>query len=100
METDGRAWLADYRRRLDDLRGRAERVQAEISALSATATSPDGAVRATVGHTGALRDLAFGAAADLLPRERLAALVVATTADAAAEVARRAEQALGPLLDR
>jgi len=100
MDTDGRAWLADYRRRLDDLQGRAERVQAEISTLSATATSPDGAVSATVGHTGALRELILGPAAEALSRDRLAALVVSTVAEAAADVSRRAERALGPLLER
>ncbi|WP_181779694.1 YbaB/EbfC family nucleoid-associated protein [Pseudonocardia pini] len=97
---DGRAWLADYRRRLDELRTRAEQVQTEITALTATVTSPDGAVSATVGHSGRLSGLVLGPAAEALSRERLADLVVRTAADAAAEVSRRAERALGPLLDR
>jgi DNA-binding protein YbaB len=100
MDDPGRAWLADYRRRLDDLRDRAELVQAEISTLTATVTSPDGAVSATVGHTGALSGLVLGPASAGLSRDRLADLVVRTTSQAAAEVARRAERALGPLLER
>ncbi|MFC5949791.1 YbaB/EbfC family nucleoid-associated protein [Pseudonocardia lutea] len=97
---DGQAWLADYRRRIEELRGRAERAQAEIAALTATAASPDGAVRATVDSTGALTALTFGPAADGLGRGPLAALVVATTASAAAEVSCRATEALGPLLEQ
>ncbi|WP_345384751.1 YbaB/EbfC family nucleoid-associated protein [Pseudonocardia yuanmonensis] len=98
--SDGQVWLADYRRRIEELRGRAERAQAEIAALSATAASPDGAVRATVDSTGTLTGLAFGPAADGLGRGLLAELVVATTASAAAEVSRRATAALGPLLEQ
>lgn len=97
---DGQAWLADYRRRIEELRGRAELAQAEIAALTATAASPDGAVRATVDSTGALTGLTFGPAADGLGRGALAELVVATTASAAAEVSRRATAALGPLLEQ
>jgi DNA-binding protein YbaB len=100
MQNDGRAWLADYRRRLDDLRDRAEAAQAEITGLTATATSQNGAVSATVDHTGALSALTFGPAADTLDLSRLGGLVVQTTAEAAAEVARRAQRALAPLLDR
>lgn len=100
MSTDGRAWLADYRNRLDELRERAARVQLEITTLTATVTSRDGAVSATVDHTGALSGLSFGPAAESVPRERLGMLVVQATADAAAEVARRAARALDPLLDR
>lgn len=100
MTTDGRAWLAGYRNRLDELRDRAEQAQIEITTLTATVTSQDGAVSATVDHSGALRVLAFGPAAEAVPRDRLGALVVQATADAAAEVARRAKRALEPLLDR
>ncbi|WP_344427787.1 YbaB/EbfC family nucleoid-associated protein [Pseudonocardia ailaonensis] len=99
-QPDGAVWLEDYRRRLDDLRERAERAQAEIDGLTATVTSPDGAVSATVDRTGALSGLVLGPTAEALGRERLAALVVSTTASASAEVTRRATEALGPLLNR
>ncbi|MEU7811502.1 YbaB/EbfC family nucleoid-associated protein [Pseudonocardia sp. NPDC049154] len=98
--SDGQAWLDAYRRRIEELRGRAELAQAEIAALTATAASPDGAVRATVDSTGALTGLVFGPAADGLGRGALADLVVATTTSAAAEVSRRATAALGPLLEQ
>ncbi|MFR9803830.1 YbaB/EbfC family nucleoid-associated protein [Pseudonocardia sp. RS010] len=97
---DGQAWLADYRRRIEELRGRAEHARAEIAELTSTAASPDGAVRATVDSSGALTGLAFGAAADGLDRGALAELVMATTARAVAEVSRRATAALGPLLEQ
>jgi len=95
---DGRAWLADYRRRIDDLRGRAEAAQAEIAGLTATATSPDGAVVVTVGGAGELTGLTFGPAAEALGRERLAEQVVSTVAAAVAEASRRTGEALAPLL--
>ncbi|MCE0768375.1 YbaB/EbfC family nucleoid-associated protein [Pseudonocardia kujensis] len=97
---DGQAWLADYRHRIEELRGRAERAQDEIAGLTATAVSADGAVRATVDSTGALTGLTFGPAADGLGRSALAELVVTTAADATAEVSRRATAALGPLLEQ
>lgn len=94
---DGREWLADYERRLGELRVRAERVQAGLAGLTGTARSPDGAVTAVVGAGGALRSLELGPRAEGLGRERLAALVVETAAAAAAEAARRAEELVGAL---
>lgn len=97
---DGRAWLADYRDRLDALRDRAERAQQEIGAINATVRSKDGAVSASVDGSGALSGLVLAPATERMPRDRLAELVVGTVAQARAEAARRAGEALAPLLER
>ncbi|MCW0213525.1 MAG: YbaB/EbfC family nucleoid-associated protein [Pseudonocardia sp.] len=82
----GEAWLADYRRRVEGIRARAERARSRLEGLTATASSPDGAVTATVGPGGTLTGLAFGPAAEGLSRARLAALVLAAAGEARAEV--------------
>jgi hypothetical protein len=90
------AWLADYRSRIDEIRVRAERAHEELAGLSATASSKDGAVTATVRRDGALSGLAFGPAAEGLSRARLAELVLATAAEAGAEVAARVAAVVAP----
>jgi DNA-binding protein YbaB len=95
---DGRAWLASYEERLQDIGGRAQRARAELAGVEATATSRDGAVTVTVDPAGALRSLVLGEAADGLTREQLAAAVVGTAREAHADAARRAAEAVAPLL--
>jgi DNA-binding protein YbaB len=95
---DGRAWLASYEERLQDIGGRARRAQAELAGVEATATSRDEAVTVTVDPAGALRSLVLGEAANGLTREQLAAAVVGTARQAHAEAARMAAAAVAPLL--
>lgn len=97
LDGPAEAWLADYRRRIEEIRVRAERAREELAGLSATASSTDGAVTATVGRDGALSGLAFGPAAEGLPRARLAELVLATAGEAGAEVAARVAAVVRPL---
>ncbi|MCP2164502.1 YbaB/EbfC family nucleoid-associated protein [Goodfellowiella coeruleoviolacea] len=61
-----------------DLVARAEEIRAKIRALAGTASTPDGAVTVTVDASGALRDIEFGHAAERMPRQALAAAVLAT----------------------
>ncbi|RKT57526.1 YbaB/EbfC family nucleoid-associated protein [Saccharothrix australiensis] len=86
--------LADYRRSRDRLAS----VQRELAVISASATSPDGAVTATVGARGTLTDLELTEAAYRLRPDRLAQLIVRTAQDAAARAAERTYQALGSVL--
>lgn len=94
---DARAWLADYRSRMEDLRGRAERAQARLAGLTATASSRDSAVTVTVDGSGALVELRFGARAEEMPRARLAELVLSLSREAAAEVARQVRAVVEPV---
>jgi DNA-binding protein YbaB len=87
--------LADYRRGRDQLAS----VHHALAAVRESATSPDGLVTVTVGPGGILLDLRF---ADVAYRnyrpERLAALIVETTATAAAKAARVANDLVAPVL--
>ncbi|OLT09779.1 hypothetical protein BJF78_06115 [Pseudonocardia sp. CNS-139] len=95
---DGREWLASYEERLQDIGGRARRVQHELAAVVATATSKDGAVTVTVDPAGALRGLVLGEPADALSRAQLATAVLETVRQAHADAARQAAAAAAPLL--
>jgi DNA-binding protein YbaB len=95
---DGRAWLASYEERLQDIGDRAERAQRALAAVEGTATSQDGAVTVTVNPAGALRRLELGERSAALTREQLAAAVLSTARQAQSEAARLAATAVTPLL--
>jgi DNA-binding protein YbaB len=95
---DGRAWLAAYEERLQDVGDRAERAQRALAGVAATVTSDDGAVTVTVNPAGAMQALVLAEAAGGLTRERLAATVLGTARLAQAEAARLAAAAVAPLL--
>lgn len=94
---DPRAWLADYRDRVQDLRRRAELAQERLAGLSATASSRDAAVTVTVDGSGALIDLRFGARAGELPPARLAELVLDLSREAAADASRQVRAVVEPV---
>ncbi|WP_300010461.1 YbaB/EbfC family nucleoid-associated protein [Pseudonocardia sp.] len=97
---DGREWLDGYQQRLQDIRARAHRVQAELAGVEATATSADGAVTVTAGPGGVLRRVVFDERSEGLSRTQLGAAVVAAVAQAQGDAARRATEALEPLVGR
>lgn len=76
--TDPHQLLDDYEQRTAALLERAEEAKAQIASLTGTATSSDGAVTVSVSAGGALLSLSFGAKAEDMPKERLAALVMST----------------------
>ncbi|RZT89108.1 DNA-binding protein YbaB [Pseudonocardia sediminis] len=95
--SDVRAWLADYRGRMEELRDRAERAQAQLEGLTATASSRDGAVTVTVNGSGALLELRFGSRAEEMPRARLADLVLTLSREAAADASRQVREVVEPV---
>lgn len=95
---DGREWLAGYRERLQEIRTRTVRAEAELAGVTGTATSRDGAVTVTVNPAGALQHLVLTEHAEVLSRQQLAAAVLATARQAQVEAARQAEAALVPVL--
>ena len=95
---DGRAWLAAYEDRLQDVGGRAQRAQRALAGVTATVTSDDGAVTVTVNPAGALQALVLAEPAAGLTRDQLAATVLGTARKAQAEAARLAADAVAPLL--
>ncbi|MEJ2854605.1 MULTISPECIES: YbaB/EbfC family nucleoid-associated protein [unclassified Saccharothrix] len=98
MTTEHRAQvdelLADYRRSRDQLAS----VQRDLAKVTASATSPDGTVTATVGAQGALTDLELTDAAYRLRPAQLAQVIVRTTQEAAARAAERTYRAMAPVL--
>lgn len=95
---DVAAWLRDYQEQSEQRLGRAERARAEIQAASASAQSPDGAVRLTVGATGALTALELGPKAEQLGRAQLAELILRTSREAHRRAAERMAAAVHPLV--
>lgn len=92
-----RAWLDDYRDRIDRIRVRAERARDQVQQVTATARSRDGAVTVTVDPSGALAGLSFGVRADDLPRARLAELVLGLAREAAADAGAQVQAIVAPL---
>ncbi|HEX6345094.1 YbaB/EbfC family nucleoid-associated protein [Umezawaea sp.] len=87
--------LADYRRSRDQLAS----VQRDLAGITASATSPDGTVTATVGTGGTLTELVLADNAYRAHRPaQLAELILRTTEAAAAVAAERTYRTLAPVL--
>lgn len=101
MEADHRAQveelLAEYRRSREQL----GEVHRKLAGISASASSEDGLVTATVGANGQLVGLVIVESAyRKLRAHELAQCVVALTAEAAAKAARAAGEVIAPVLPR
>ncbi|WP_116205985.1 YbaB/EbfC family nucleoid-associated protein [Amycolatopsis circi] len=81
-----------------EIRQRAAEAQERLKHVSATATSQDGAVTATVNTAGALQELQFGSRADEMPRAALAAAVLATARRAQAQAAQQLTAIMAPVI--
>lgn len=95
---DGEEWLASYRERLREFGARAAQAQQALAGVSATATSRDGSVTATVDRTGALQRLVLSERTGTMTRVQLAAAVVDTARRAQVEAGRQATEAVAPLV--
>ncbi len=91
-------WLDGYQRRVRGLARQAAATQAELAAVAATESSPDGSVTLTVNPAGALTALTIGRPAEGLTRAQLAATILATARRAHAEAASRMAEVMRPLL--
>jgi DNA-binding protein YbaB len=90
--------VAAYENEVAAIAARAEEARDRISNLTGTATSPDGAVTITVGGAGALQSVSFGRRADELPREQLAAVIMATARHAQANASQQVLAIMAPLV--
>jgi DNA-binding protein YbaB len=90
--------LAGYRDRLAQLGARSARAHEDLAHAEATATSPDGVVTVTVDPAGALRSLVLSDRSADLTRTDLAAAIMATARIAQNRAARRAVEAIAPLV--
>ncbi|MFJ8964392.1 YbaB/EbfC family nucleoid-associated protein [Lentzea sp. NPDC102401] len=96
--TDPNQLIEDYEQRTAALLEQAEEAKSQIANLTGAATSQDGAVTVSVSAGGALLSLSFGAKADDLPKDRLAALVMSTAKRAQAQAVGQIATIMAPLI--
>jgi len=96
--TDPRQLIEDYEQRTAALLERAEEAKSQITNLTGAATSSDGAVTVSVSAGGALLSLSFGTKADAMPKDRLAALVMATAKRAQAQAVGQIATIMAPVI--
>ncbi|MEU4801987.1 YbaB/EbfC family nucleoid-associated protein [Actinosynnema sp. NPDC023587] len=94
---DPRQWLDDYESRLADLKQKSDALQDDLAAANGTATSPDGAVKVTVGPGGGLLDLELGHRACDLGPSRLTALILTTARAAQKAASAKVVEAFAPM---
>ncbi|MET9230892.1 YbaB/EbfC family nucleoid-associated protein [Lentzea sp. NPDC003310] len=96
--TDPNQLIEDYEQRTAALLEQAEEAKSRIATLTGAATSTDGAVTVSVSAGGALLGLSFGTKADEMPKDRLAALVMATAKRAQAQAVGQIATIMAPLI--
>ncbi|MGW4212725.1 YbaB/EbfC family nucleoid-associated protein [Lentzea sp. NPDC004789] len=96
--TDPHQLIEDYEQRTAALLERAEEAKSQIAGLTGAATSSDGAVTVSVSAGGALLSLSFGAKADNMPKDRLAALVMTTAKRAQAQAVGQIATIMAPVI--
>jgi DNA-binding protein YbaB len=84
--------------RIEEMQTKAAAAQEQLENAVATAQSPDGAVSVTLGATGALKDLKFGARAYERPPQALAGLVMQLIGRAQQKVSAEVSEAFGGLV--
>ncbi|SEF32845.1 YbaB/EbfC DNA-binding family protein [Amycolatopsis pretoriensis] len=83
---------------MPEIARRAAEAKARLERVSATASSPDGAVTVTVNTAGALQELTFGPRADEIPRARLAQVVLAAAKRAQLDAAQQLTAIMTPVI--
>ncbi|RSM82245.1 YbaB/EbfC family DNA-binding protein [Kibdelosporangium aridum] len=91
--------MAGFEARIADIQRKSADLQQNIAASGATATSPDGGVRVTVGPTGALQDLQLSPSTTRYPPAELAGIIMRIAAQAQREAAHRVAQAFAPVAE-
>jgi DNA-binding protein YbaB len=92
-------WMAGFEARIADIQRKSAELQQNIAASSATATSPDGGVRVTVGPTGALENLQLAPSTTRYPPAELAGIIMRAAAEAQRTAAHRVAQAFAPVAE-
>ena len=90
--------LSEYMQEVEALAQRAQEAKKQLKQLSGTLTSNDGAVTLTVNAAGALQSLSFGRAAEDMPKERLATLILSTARAAQIQAAQQVTSILAPIV--
>ncbi|GAB3234602.1 hypothetical protein GCM10027447_31910 [Glycomyces halotolerans] len=95
---DPEGYMRQFEERMAAIRGKAEQTQQLMAETSVRVESEDREVAVTVNVGGALTDIEFSPAAKHLSGQGLAALVMETYREAAAEASRRSVEVMSGLL--
>lgn len=90
--------FASLNARIEEMQAKAAAAQEQLQNAVATAQSPDGSVSVTLGATGVLKDLRFGARAYERPPQALAGLVMQLIGRAQQKVSAEVAEAFGELV--
>lgn len=97
-ELDPEAIMRNFESRIAGIREQAENAKSELEANTVTVTSKDRSTTVTVNGSGALLNLEFSARAEGMTPQQLAARVMETYGQAAAEAAQRTAQIMAGLI--
>jgi DNA-binding protein YbaB len=90
--------LAAFTVELEEIRAKAAEAQEKLRSAVATVQSPDGAVSVTIGPSGVLQDLRFGARAYERPPQALSGLVLQLIGRAQQQVSAEVADVFGGLV--
>lgn len=94
---DPEKWLADFEKRIDDLRTKSAELEEGIANSSVTVSSQDGSVRVTVAPNGSLQSLELGHRACDLGPGRLTELIMQSVRKAQAQAAHKVAEVFAPI---
>lgn len=90
-------WMAGFEAKIADMTRKSAMLTESLAAAGATATSPDGGVRVTVGPTGALRDVRLAPSTTRFAPAELAGIITSTAAQAQRVAAHQVAAAFAPV---
>jgi DNA-binding protein YbaB len=96
--TDPHQYLADFENQLRDMQQQVDQVQNAFAEARAEARTADGAVTVVAAAGGRIESLTLSPKADTIPHATLASSILDTIRRAQAEVARKVEESMRPLL--
>ncbi|HEX6359662.1 YbaB/EbfC family nucleoid-associated protein [Actinophytocola sp.] len=96
MTQTNEEWAAGFEARIAELQRKSEQLTESFNAAGATASSPDGGVRVTVGPNGALQEVQLGPSVARFAPAELAGIINRTAAKAAQMAAHQVRAAFAP----
>ncbi|MCT2585516.1 YbaB/EbfC family nucleoid-associated protein [Actinophytocola gossypii] len=92
-------WLTGFENRIAEMREKSEQLTQNFADSGATAASPDGGVRVTVGPTGALQDVQLAPSVTRFAPAELAGIINRTAAQAQRVAAHQVAAAFAPIAE-
>jgi DNA-binding protein YbaB len=92
-------WVAGFEAKVAELQRKSEQLTESFNAAGATASSPDGGVRVTVGPNGALQEVQLSPSVSRFAPAELAGIINRTAAKAAQMAAHQVRAAFAPFAE-